>query len=208
MKISTILDKIDENQLFVPAFQREYVWKRDDAKQLIDSLIKEYPTGTMLTWETASPPELKGPHKYNANQGAVKLLLDGQQRVTTLYMLIRGEIPPYYTAPEIMNDTRDLFVQLETLELSYYMKTRMDKNPLWQNITHIFQRKVRVRDVIQALEERGETVTRMRENIIDDNTRAIENILAREFPEQTIPVKASIREAIDIFYKVNASGVE
>ena len=30
MKISTILEKIDENQLFVPAFQREYVWKRDD----------------------------------------------------------------------------------------------------------------------------------------------------------------------------------
>ena len=111
MKISTILEKIDENQLFVPAFQREYVWKRDDAKQLIDSLIKEYPTGTMLTWETAKPPELKGPHKYNEKQGAVKLLLDGQQRVTTLYMLIRGEIPPYYTAPEIMNDTRGLYVQ-------------------------------------------------------------------------------------------------
>jgi len=63
MKISTILDKIDENQLFIPAFQREYVWKRDDAKELIDSLIKEYPTGTMLMWETANPPELKGPYK-------------------------------------------------------------------------------------------------------------------------------------------------
>ncbi|MBC7366412.1 MAG: DUF262 domain-containing protein [Undibacterium sp.] len=207
MKISTILEKIDENQLFVPAFQREYVWKRDDAKQLIDSLIKEYPTGTMLTWETANPPELKGPHKYNEKQGAVKLLLDGQQRVTTLYMLIRGVIPPYYTAPEIMNDTRELFVQLETLELSYYMKTRMENNPLWQNITHVFQRKIRARDVMRTLEEKGETVTRQREDRIDDNTRAIENILAREFPEQTIPVKASIREAIDIFYKVNASGV-
>lgn len=207
MKISTILEKIDENQLFVPAFQREYVWKRDDAKQLIDSLIKEYPTGTMLTWETANPPELKGPHKYNEKQGAVKLLLDGQQRVTTLYMLVRGKIPPYYTVPEIVNDTRDLFVQLESLELSYYMKTRMENNPLWQNITHVFQRKIRTRDVIRTLEERGETVTREREDKIDDNTRAIENILTREFPEQTIPVKASIRDAIDIFYKVNASGV-
>ena len=35
MKISQILDKIDDNQLFVPAFQREYVWKRKDAKDLI-----------------------------------------------------------------------------------------------------------------------------------------------------------------------------
>ena len=43
MKISMALDKIDEHQLFVPMFQREYVWKRDDAKLLIDSLIKEYP---------------------------------------------------------------------------------------------------------------------------------------------------------------------
>ena len=67
------------------AFQREYVWKRDDAKLLIDSLIKEYPTGTMLTWETADPPELKGPHKYDKKQGAVRILLDGQQRVTTLF---------------------------------------------------------------------------------------------------------------------------
>lgn len=207
MKISTILDKIDENQLFVPAFQREYVWKRDDAKELIDSLIKEYPTGTMLTWETANPPELKGPHKYNAQQGAVKLLLDGQQRVTTLYMLIKEAIPPYYTVPEIMHDTRDLFIQLETLELSYYMKTRMENNPLWQNITHVFQRKIRPKDVVRSLEERGEIVTRERDDKIDDNTHAIENILTREFPEQTIPIKATIREAITIFYKVNASGV-
>jgi len=207
MKISTILEKIDEHQLFVPAFQREYVWKRDDAKQLIDSLIKEYPTGTMLTWETASPPELKGPHKYKADQGAVKLLLDGQQRVTTLYMLIYGVIPPYYTAPEIMNDTRGLYVNVETLELSYYMKTKMENKPLWLNITEIFKRNVRAKDVVRGLEALGETVDRDRDDVIDDNFRAIENILDREFPEQTIPVKASIREAIDIFYKVNASGV-
>lgn len=60
MKISTILDKIDERQLFVPAFQREYVWKREHAKELLDSLIKEYPTGTMLTWETNMPAGAEG----------------------------------------------------------------------------------------------------------------------------------------------------
>ena len=64
-----ILDKVDENQLFVPAFQREYVWKREDAKLLMDSLIKDYPTGTMLTWETNNPPELKGGHVYDERQG-------------------------------------------------------------------------------------------------------------------------------------------
>ena len=65
MKIYEILDSIDKYQLFVPAFQREYVWKRKDAKNLIDSLIKDYPTGTMLTWTTNDPPELKGKHILN-----------------------------------------------------------------------------------------------------------------------------------------------
>ena len=207
MKISTILDKIDENQLFVPAFQREYVWKRDDAKQLLDSLIKQYPTGTMLTWETSEPPELKGPHKYDEKQGAVRILLDGQQRITTLYMLIRGKIPPYYTLPEITNDTRGLYVHVETRELEYYSQRKMEKDTLWRNITDIFQKSVRARDIYRELEQRGETVDRKREDLIDDNLQAIQNILDRDFPEQTIPIKALIREAIDIFYKVNASGV-
>jgi len=207
MKIATILDKIDENQLFVPAFQREYVWKRDDAKQLLDSLIKQYPTGTMLTWETNKPPELKGPHKYDEKQGAVRILLDGQQRITTLYMLIRGQIPPYYTESEIINNPRGLHVNVETLELEYYSQRKMEKDPRWQDMTAIFQKTVRAKDIYHELEERGETVDRPREDKIDDNIQAIQNILARDFPEQTIPVKASIRDAIDIFYKVNASGV-
>lgn len=207
MKISTALDKIDEKQLFVPAFQREYVWKRDDAKELIDSLIREYPTGTMLTWETNTPPELKGPHRYDAKQGAVRILLDGQQRLTTLYMLIRGELPPYYTAPEILNDTRGLYVNVETMELEYYKKLKMQNDPRWQNLTDIFQRRIRARDIVRALEDRGETIARELDDKIHDNVLAVERILDREFPEQTIPIKASVREAIDIFYKVNASGV-
>lgn len=207
MKISMALDKFDEHQLFVPAFQREYVWKRDDAKQLIDSLIKEYPTGTMLTWDTNSPPELKGPHKYDEAQGTVKILLDGQQRLTTLYMLIRGQIPPYYSAPEILKDTRGLYVNVETLELEYYSKTKMANDPCWQNITDIFQKKVRAKHIVQKLRKKGEEVNLQRDDSIDDNFDLIQKIVDRDFPEHTVPVYATIRDAIDIFYKVNASGV-
>jgi hypothetical protein len=207
VKISNILDKIDEHQLFVPAFQREYVWKRPDAKQLIDSLIKEYPTGTMLTWETSNPPLLKGGHIYTETQGAVKLLLDGQQRITTLYMLIRGEIPPYYTPPEIIDDTRGLYVNLSSLELLYHQKTRMENDPYWQDITDIFKGKIDPFDLRADFEERGIELSMESMKTINSNINAIVRILDREFPEQIIPPKANIKEAIDIFYKVNASGV-
>ncbi len=209
MKISQILDKIDENQLFVPAFQREYVWKRTDAKNLISSLIKDYPTGTMLTWETNYPPELKGDYKYDPKQGSVKILLDGQQRITTLYMLMTDKIPPYYKVHEILQDVRGLFVNLETIALEYYREKMMQNDPLWVNLTDVFLGKVRFRDVIEKLEQKqeGERISREREDLIDDNFRAIEKIKDREFQEQIIPPKANLKEAIDIFYIVNASGV-
>ncbi len=207
MQISQILDKIDENQLFVPAFQREYVWKKQDVKDLINSLIKGYPTGTMLTWETSNPPEIKGNWNYSKSQGAVKLILDGQQRITTLYILIRDKIPPYYTEHEIKTDITNLYVNVENLELQYYKKTIMDNNPLWVNITKIFKKKLRSRDVVRALRNNGQEISDERYDVIDENFKSIETILDRNFLEQTIPVKASIKEAIDIFYIVNASGV-
>lgn len=209
MKIYQILDKIDDYQLFVPAFQREYVWKREHAKELIASLVNDYPTGTMLTWETSNPPELKGNRKYDPKQGAIKLILDGQQRITTLYMLIKGRIPPYYTKDDIKSKIHDLHVNLETLELEYYKKSTMEKNPLWRNITEVLNKKIRLRDIIDELESKNEglRIARDRENKIDDNFKKIESVLEREFLEQIVPVRATIKEAIDIFYIVNASGV-
>ncbi|MCK9275211.1 MAG: DUF262 domain-containing protein [Syntrophales bacterium] len=206
MQIYQILDKIDEYQLFVPAFQREYVWKKSDAKELISSLVKEYPTGTMLTWETNNPPELKSKKEYDERQGAIKLILDGQQRITTLYMLIRGEIPHYYTKDDIKHDPRDLYINVETLELEYFKRTKMANNPLWVHLTDIFKKKIRAKDIVREL-EKTEEVSRERDDLIDDNFKAIEKIPDREFIEQSIPIKATLKEAIDIFYIVNASGV-
>ena len=206
MKINQILDKIDGYQLFVPAFQREFVWKRDDAKKLISSMLRDYPTGTMLTWETNSPPELKGKYTYDHNKGSVKLILDGQQRITTLYLLIKGEIPPYYTEHEIINDIRGLYVNIKSLELEYYKKTIMSGNPFWIDITRIFKNETNALQIIKTIKAQQE-IDEETQYLILDNINNIQQIQNKEFLEQTIPVKANIREAIDIFYIVNASGV-
>lgn len=207
MEIRQILDKIDENQLFVPAFQREYVWKRENARDLIASLIRSYPTGTMLTWETNDPPELKGSWKYDERQGTIKIILDGQQRITTLYMLVKGEIPPYYTKAEITHDPRGLYVNLKSLELQYFQKILMQNDPLWVNVTDIFQKNIKAKHIIRDLKNKGTEISDQEEDLIDDNFDLVEDVKKREFKEQNIPVKASLSEAINIFYIVNASGV-
>jgi len=207
MEINQILYNIDEKMLFVPAFQREYVWKRNDAKNLISSLLNNYPTGTMLTWQTNTPPELKGDHVYSSEQGSVKLILDGQQRITTLYLLIRGEIPPYYTIEEIgKNDVRGLFINIMTMELEYYKKTSMENNPAWVDITRIFKSETNALEIIKELSEKQDLSTDEQLKVVA-NVGNVQKIKEREFLEQSVPVRASIREAIDIFYRVNSSGV-
>lgn len=207
MRINQILDKIDDKQLFIPAFQREYRWKQANAKELIASLIKEYPTGTMLTWETNNPPELKGDWQHTPEQGAVKLILDGQQRITTLYLLIRGKIPPYYAEKDINYDPRGLYINVKSQELQYFKKTIMQGDPLWVDITDVLQKKIRDRDIIRELEEKNGQLSREEEEQISNTIHAVSMIPEHDFPEQIIPTRATLREAIDIFYIVNDSGI-
>lgn len=93
-KISELLDDIRTFDLVLPEFQREYVWSREQAKQLMVSLVKDYPVGGLLIWKTDKPPELKNVETLPEKVGTVQVLLDGQQRLTTLHMLLTGASPP------------------------------------------------------------------------------------------------------------------
>ena len=90
MKLSTILDHIDSGHMALPEFQRGYVWNRDQVRGLMLSLYRGHPVGGLLVWATEShgaPARGEGP----LAPGVVKLLLDGQQRITSLYGIIRGK---------------------------------------------------------------------------------------------------------------------
>ena len=97
MNISTILDLIDLGLIALPEFQRGYVWNRDQVRSLMQSLYRRYPVGTLLVWNTCS----EGAHARGDGKmapGVVKLLLDGQQRMTSLCGIVRGAAPEFSTA--------------------------------------------------------------------------------------------------------------
>ena len=95
MKISTILDHIDSGHMALPEFQRGYVWSRDQVRALFDSLYRRHPVGGLLVWVTESRT---ADHRGDGPlaPGVVKLLLDGQQRITSLYGVIRGKTPQFF----------------------------------------------------------------------------------------------------------------
>ena len=208
MKIHELLYDIREQNIVLPEFQREYVWNREQAKQLMVSLFKNYPTGGLLLWDTKNPPELKNVDTLPEKLGTVKVLLDGQQRLTTLHMLISGNIPKFYTEPEIQNDPRNLYFNLDTAEFQFYQSSRMAGDPFWRNVIDCF--KDSEIDIFwiadQISEDSGEKNLIARR--INDNLNQIRSILNLDFPVQIVPDGASIDEAINIFDRVNSQGTK
>ena len=150
-KINELMSDIHNQDLVLPEFQREYVWTLEQAKQLMVSLFRGYPTGSLLFWKTTNPPELKNTSMLQDKLGATSVILDGQQRLTTLYLLIKGQIPPYYQPHDIKTNPRDLYFDLDSGEFQYYQVTRMKNNPAWVRVTDCFASPtpVKVFEIVQ-----------------------------------------------------------
>jgi len=97
MRVSDILSQIDMGSVALPEFQRGYVWNRDQVKDLMYSLYRKYPVGSLLVWSTKTEQVVDHARgDGQLNPGVVKLLLDGQQRITSLYGIVRGKAPQFF----------------------------------------------------------------------------------------------------------------
>jgi hypothetical protein len=91
--ISSLVDMYKRGELRLPEIQRHYVWRAPRVRDLLDSLYRGYPSGSILMWETDEPIPTRD-SAIDQSQGAFagrKLLLDGQQRLTSLTAVINGE---------------------------------------------------------------------------------------------------------------------
>lgn len=208
MKISELLDSIEARDLVLPEFQREYVWSKDQAKQLVDSLRKDFPVGGLLFWKTDKPPELKNVDTLPDKLGTVSVILDGQQRLTTLYLLLRGKVPPYYRDSDITTDPRDLYFNIDTGELQYYSRLRMNDNPLWVRVVDAFAGKqINVFEVARKASPADAEAFQFAQRYTD-NLTALRNVEKLAMPTQTVPAHASLEDAITIFDLVNSQGTK
>jgi len=90
MKIAEIISYINNGGYSLPEFQRGYVWNRDQVRELMRSLYSGYPVGSLLIWRTPIDPSIIRGDVAKA-EGYIELILDGQQRVTSLYGIITGK---------------------------------------------------------------------------------------------------------------------
>lgn len=91
--VEELVSMIERGELRLPEMQRRYVWRSPRVRDLLDSLYRGYPSGAILLWETDEPVPLQEfavQQEKNAFT-STRLLLDGQQRLTSLSAVIRGE---------------------------------------------------------------------------------------------------------------------
>ena len=136
MKVSTILDHIDSGHMALPEFQRGYVWNREQVRGLFDSLYRRHPIGGLLVWATESTT---ADHRGDSQlaPGVVKLLLDGQQRMTTLYGVLRGHPPEFFDGnPDTFTGLR---FHLEDEVFEFYQPVKMKGDSLWIDVTELMK---------------------------------------------------------------------
>ncbi|MEY9829738.1 hypothetical protein ABIA25_001553 [Sinorhizobium fredii] len=136
MKISTILDHIDSGHMALPEFQRGYVWNTEQVRGLFASLYRRHPVGGLLVWATESKA---ANHRGDGQlaSGVVKLLLDGQQRITSLYGVARGKPPAFFDGNA--RAFTGLYFNLASETFEFYQPLKMSGDPLWIDVSALLK---------------------------------------------------------------------
>jgi len=85
LTIESLLSWIKSGEIAIPEIQRPFVWDTTQVRNLLDSLLKGYPIGYLITWKS---PDVN--LKDGSRSEGKKILIDGQQRVTALMAALLG----------------------------------------------------------------------------------------------------------------------
>ncbi len=242
MSISEILDEINKT-IFLPDIQRKYVWKDEQILNFMDSLMRGYPIGTFLFWKVKKEIINKENHeiynfiknyherdlylnekhgKFTENlEEYIYLVLDGQQRLTSLYISLLGtlarKLPNKRTSNNDAYPEKELYFNLmspekkendkdndNSIQYEFQFLTEMEasKDNKWYKVQDIFKYK----DSKSLLKD----LVGKKDNIIDNLIRLFTVLKIKNNENKNnasfVIEENSIDNVLDIFVRVNSGG--
>jgi len=200
--VSDLVEQFTEGSLAVPEIQRDVVWKPDQVKELILSVFRGYPCGSLIFWEPREKDAnlvraMIRPERLKDKQHPRYFLLDGQQRITALASVFLPRQKLEEVLAEIEEDMPYIFCNLKKFPED--LEATTDPNgypPFWHPLQEVL-----TTDLIQHEE--------IRRGLREDKIKEIQaNILALRtypFPVQIIQNK-TYKEVAEIFALVNSQG--
>ena len=207
--LTQLLESLRAGDLQIPEFQRDFVWDRDNIKELFDSIKRNYPIGSLLLWKPAK--ELTWPTKdvvgsFYLPKGKPNpvYVLDGCQRLSSLLGCLTN--PDKFSLQydqTVRQSLFDLFYNLKTEEFSYL---RSSSAPPYMVPVYIlmsssdfrqYSRKtIETIDDIKTIDLYLDRADALSRNLIDYHITTVEI------------TNATIEDAVDIFSRINSKGTD
>ncbi len=202
MHLSMILNQIELGTYALPEFQRGYVWTREQVRKLMTSLYHGYPIGSLLIWVTKTESAIIRGDAF-APPGTVNLILDGQQRITSLYGIIRGRAPQFFDGNEQAFTGLYFNIKDETFEFFHMLKMKDDPN--WINVSDLMKEGVGgfIARMIPRYPDSDELTS------VLNKLNKIENIKNIDLHiHEVVGDDKTVDVVVDIFNNVNSGGTK
>ncbi len=210
--IAGLMSAIEDEVIALPDLQRPFVWEDTSVRKLLDSLFVGFPVGTLVFWHT---PNVKGARALGSERPglrATELVIDGQQRLTSLYAVMRGV--------DIVGKDgamRKITIAFRPRDGRFEVAGAAIRNDpeFLPNVTELWnstRTKLQIRkDLMNALRDKGRVVDEEYQNAVEHNLERAHAISDYRFPTVDIRKTAAAQEATeedvaDIFVRINNQG--
>ncbi|BDA75410.1 hypothetical protein CAL7716_095760 [Calothrix sp. PCC 7716] len=204
--LEDLLDEIANGGYKIPIFQREFVWKTSQMLELFDSILKGYPIGSLLFWNTKGykTKDEIGPYTIKKENSNVRYVLDGFQRISTLFGVLTNpkEHKEAVSSTELKNFS--IYFDLRENNFSHIRNQRL-KNVFSIPLYQIYDN----RELFNFLRELDkENISPIDKNEYIDNARNLHNIL-HKYKLPYVEIKGGdIKSAVEIFSRINSTGTD
>lgn len=201
-KYSELINEIEKGIIKIPKFQREFVWNIDKTAELLDSILKGYPIGTFILWQTDE--RISGiknvgnlPIPETPEDSKVQYVLDGQQRITSLFAAYRGaEIQK--AGQKKITDFKKIVVNLDK-NLDENDNLIISAEPTGEKFISLF-------DVLDFSYSKAKELS---DNFSEDDLNLIHSYCTafKTYDFSTVVLrKEDIDSAIEVFTRINTGG--
>ncbi len=244
--IYELIQEIEAGRVVLPAMQRNFVWSEDKICSLFESIMRDYPIGTFLFWMIDRSlfdkyvfntfirdydeqlGKMQRGKKATADFSDYTAVLDGQQRITSLYMGVKGKYRTHikgkpwdksesyydrFLCIDVMfvpgEEEEYRFAFMPSSEIGHYEQDETGKNEYWIKVSQVFEEadSSNMADIIDDIPENNEIfplelrkIARKTLTTLYKGLRIIQNVNYYSAKERSLP------DVVDIFVRVNSGG--
>lgn len=203
-QVGQLVDSVGSGQVQLPDLQRPFVWPSSKVRDLFDSMYRGYPVGALMFWDVPAEGETRS-ISANAALSAGHQIIDGQQRLTSLYAAMRG-VP---VRDENYRSKR-IVISFNPFTEKFEVRTpALAKSPAWlEDIADYFDNQIRSRKAfIRRYTEAGNTLTPDQEDSIEEVLGRLGELNSYRFDVVHIQKEVDKRQVADVFVRINSEGV-